>query len=170
MKLTLIRSTVDSFERMVKHYANTESTEVIENASMEHAQILMRYLFRKAVQRSEEVRIVSGRLYEPFYSRLVDAIDAVLRTTKVTVLVFAADHIKDNSFAKRVREHSNGKVGVLDMHPDLLSHFVVVGDSSYRLELDDKRKMAHACFNDRFIAHSLVRFHNELQQDAKWIM
>lgn len=170
MKQALVRSTgSEDFARMVKHYADTDSTEVIENASMEHALILVRYLFIKASQKSKEVRIVSGRLFEPFYSRLIDTIGQVLEKSKVVVLILAADQIKGNSFVNRVKEHPNGKVGVLDMAPDLLSHFVVVGDRSYRIEMDDERKMAHACFNDSIVAPSLVRWHLELQTYAKWI-
>lgn len=63
---------MDSFERIVRDCAKNNRSTVIENASQEHALILIRVLFETAMRHKEEVRIVSGSLLKPFYEKLVD--------------------------------------------------------------------------------------------------
>ena len=53
---------MDSFERIVRDCAKNNRSTVIENASQEHALILIRVLFETAMRHKEEVRIVSGSL------------------------------------------------------------------------------------------------------------
>ena len=159
---------MDTFERIVRDCARNNSTRVIENASAEHALVLIRTLFETAVRHKEEVRIVSGRLLESFYEELVDTARQALDCgVRFSVLVLNGKQLEGNRFAETMKEHANGSLAVLEHDEKSLPHFVVVGDRRFRVEIDDERKIATASFNNDTIPPMLIRFHRELIETAK---
>ena len=160
---------MDSFERIVQDYAENDSPHVIENASIDHALVLIGRLFETARRHKEEVRIVSGRLLKSFYQNLIDSARKVLDDgVQVSVVVLSNDdsQLNGNGFYDLLNRHKNGRVDVLDRDAESMPHFVVVGERRYRVEVDDKRKKAFAAFNDDTIAPVLVGIHAKLQETA----
>lgn len=159
----------DSFVRMVKRLARRGSDQIIENASIEHARVIIECLLDEALKRKEEVRIASGRLEESFYSKLTGkAKEALTAGSTVDVVVLDADreHLKENSFCRAVQGSSRGNVYFVH-DEDLTPHFVVTGGRRYRVEVDDARKKAMACFNDDSNGKMLVDIHKRLVKKAK---
>lgn len=134
---------------MVREYGANDSPEVFENASIGHALEIAKALFDSAERHAEDVRIVTGCLLVPFYDQLVKHAERVLAKASITVIVYASrdDEIVNSEFCKTVMVHDRGEVL---FYPDGSgAHFILVGDSRYRLESDDSRATAFACFNDR---------------------
>lgn len=157
---------MDEFEKMVRECRIKELPRVIENASIEHALTLFENLFDMAIEKSRDVRIVSGCLTEGFYSKLIDrALKAMDAGINVKVVVLDPSHLeKDkNTFYKTIDGHRHGEVSTLSLKTEhYMPHFIVVGTEAYRLETDDKKKTAVACFKDSAIAPQLVNLHKRL--------
>ena len=156
----------DPFVRMVRRLAKWRSDRIIENASIEHALVIIECLLDTARRRKEEVRIVSGCLMDSFYSNLKEAVEGTMdagASVSVAVLSKTEDELKGNSFYQAVKKHNNGQVHFVCDDEDLPTpHFVVTGDSGYRIEVDDKKKKAMACFNDPLNGVLLVDIHKKL--------
>ena len=158
---------MDSFEKLVKYCADNDSTRIIQNASMEHAKILLRQLLLTASEKGETVRIVSGRLRRDFYNDLLAEAQKTLDRVKVSIVVLSGDQLDGNRFFELVRGHHNGEVVVLEQEPERWTHFIVVGDKRYRVEEDDGKQTAHASFNNEIIPQLLIdRFEYLLEKGA----
>lgn len=159
---------MDSFERLVRDCAKNNRSTVIENASQEHALVLIRVLFETALRHKEEIRIVSGSLLKPFYEQLVDTARQALDSgVRFSVLVRNGKQLKSNRFAELMTEHKNGSIATLEDDDNKGPHFVVVGARRYRVEMDDERKIALASFNDDTIAPLLLDLHDRLKETAR---
>ena len=160
----------DSFVRMVKRLARRGSDQIIENASIAHARVIIECLLDEALKRKEEVRIASGRLEESFYSKLTGKVEeAMTAGSTVDVVVLDADRedLKENSFYRAVQDNSS-RGHVHFVHDENLTpHFVVTGGRRYRVEVDDERKKAMACFNDDSNGKMLVDIHKRLVKKAE---
>ena len=158
------KPTPGAFEQFVKKCAENNSSEIIENISTGHALVLARHLFAAAGRDRETVRIVSGRLLKSFYEELKEAAREALdlgARFKVVVLSDDPTQFRENGFADLVEKHENGEIHVLNKGAESMPHFMVVGESRYRIEVDASRKIARAAFNDDIIAPALVRIHND---------
>lgn len=159
---------MDSFERIVRDCAKNERSRVIENASQEHALVLIRVLFETAMRHKEHVRILSGSLLRPFYEKLIDTARQALDSgVDFSVLVRTGKQLEGNGFAELMAEHGNGSIATLEDDDEGPPHFVVVGARRYRVEMDDERKIALASFNDDTIAPLLLKLHDGLTKKAK---
>lgn len=151
----------DTFEGFVKDCAENSKSEFIRNSSIEHAKIIVRELFNCAIRDQQDVRISSGKLQEDFYDDMVDlgrkAMDQDVHVS-VVVLDSAEEQLQGNSFYETVEDHANGRVFTLDL-PETETHYVLVGDSRYRVEFDDVTKEAVASFNDGTVGHLLADVH-----------
>lgn len=158
---------MDSFERIVRDCAKNNRSRVIENASAEHALVLIRILFETAMRHKEEVRIVSGQLLKSFYEQLVDtACQALDRDVRFSVIVLTdSQRLKGNRFAELMTDHKNGSIAVIDADTRP-PHFVIVGERRYRVEMDDERKIALASFNDDTITPMLLELFSGLKNRA----
>ena len=158
----------DTFVRLVKELADTDSPRLIENASIEHALTIIECLLDAAKKHKEKVRIVSGCLMESFYSSLVDKAREVMQAgvpISVVVLRGSKEDLRGNSFCNVVDKDQNGEVHFVDGANKTL-HFVVTGDCRYRVEVDDEKKKAIASFNDRTIGRGLVSIYEDLLSPA----
>lgn len=159
---------MDSFERIVRDCAKNNRSTVIENASQEHALVLLRVLFETAMRHKEGVRILSGNLLRPFYEKLVDTARQALDSGVLfSVLVRTGKQLAGNGFAELIAEHVNGSIATLEDADEAPPHFVVVGARRYRVEIDEERKIALASFNDDTIAPLLLKLHDGLTKRAK---
>lgn len=147
---------VSEFARKVRKCRQERSPETIENASTAYASVLLEELFGFAQEiKAREVLILSGRLIADVYDKLVGRIKSLLDSgcqVRVIALSSEAD-MEQNEFYKAVRDYGRdrdrGEVACLDQDPRSENHFVVVGDSAYRLETSDSSSTAIASFNDR---------------------
>lgn len=147
---------MDSFKKLVKHCADNDSTRIIQNASTEHAKVLLQQLLLTASEKGETVRIVSGRLRRDFYNDLLNEVKKALDSVEVSIVVLSREQLDDNPFFNLVNEHPKGKVVALDEEPGRWTHFIVVGDKRYRIEEDDGKQTAHASFNNEVIPQLLI--------------
>ncbi len=151
-----------TFEEIVEYCSKENSKQVLTNASIAHAHILVARLIKDAAKHKEDIRIVTGCLYKDFYNGLVDELDAALQNgcvINVVVLKKSPSELDGNNFVKKLGEYNNAELIFLDIGADDLPHFIVVGNKRYRLEMDDKQKKAIACFNDEHLGSSLVKLH-----------
>ena len=134
--------------------------DIIENASTEYAAILLDNLFAYAKdEKVKDIRIVSGRLFRGVFDKLVDQVKAVLDagcSVKVITLCPSSE-VEKTPFYETVANHEHGDVASLGKDTNSEKHFIVVGDSSYRLETDDNVSSAIASFNDRNGAVPLLK-------------
>lgn len=140
---------------------------IIENASIGHALVLVDLLFDAAKRHGETIRMVSGRLMDRFYSKLVDkATEAMDAGAEIKVVVTGAsrEEMAGNCFYNAVDEHENGEIDFRPDHQDDVPtpHFVVVGTKRYRFELDHEKKRAVASFNDAETGMALVSMFDSL--------
>lgn len=140
----------DDFAVYVERCRKQRLPTVIENASIEHAAILIKNLLTAAGEDKSEVSIVSGQLAEKFYGPLTKNIEAVMEagcSVKVIALC-EQDLVFGNPFFSAVNNHSLGKGLALPGANADAVHFLVAGNT-YRVEVDDEAKKAYASFNDQ---------------------
>ncbi len=162
----LFRAEAESFENYVMKCAESNSPDQIHNASIHHAQIIVRELFKSAAIHKEGIRIVSGCLQDDFYrdDLALHAEEALRCGSRIQILVLerTRDHLASNELFRLVHPHPRGEVITPDSAPTpgaiqtFWAHFILVGDSRYRIEKDDGRKDAIASFNDRALGEVLM--------------
>ena len=151
------------YVQLVREAARTADSRIIENASEDHAIVIIQCLLDQARKRHEQVRIVSGCLLRPFYELLVEHARQALEKVTIGIVVGCSqEELQGNPFYELVNEHPNGSVRLVPRVRDEVSHFVVTGDSRFRVEVDDKNRSAVACFNDSVLGKMLVGIYNGL--------
>ena len=153
----------ETFEDFVKHCAENDKPDMIENASIEHALIIVKHLLDAARRHGEDVRIVSGRLLQSFYSELAGKATAIMdEGVKIGVVVLDKSdaELQDNDFYNAIKDHDNGDVKVVSNKTAI--HFVVSGIHRYRVEVDDEKKKAIVSFNDATIGKLLGSIYDSL--------
>ncbi len=134
---------LDSFASIVEDCRRERRSFRIENDSIEYAAVLAENLLKFARDNKQDVRIISGSLDERVYGNLASLAEEVLRTNRLDIIV---ENIPANSsLIKAVKDHDNGSVREI---PDAGPHFILVGDSAYRLEVNHKLAKAVANFNE----------------------
>jgi len=140
---------MDDFRKLVKKHYRQNSSESISNGSIEHAKVLAKYLFRFANEENKEVRITTGSLEKDFYENFTEIIQKILHNNKV--LIISENTCDTSTFKEAVTASKNGSIQVFKPEKNAqiqsLPHFILVGDSAYRLETNDKLKIATASFN-----------------------
>lgn len=144
-----IKIHMDDFRKLVEKYYKQNSSESISNGSIEHAKVLAKYLFRVALDKNEEVRITTGSLEKDFYENFTDIIKKILIKKKVSII--SENTCANSTFQEAIEESENGSIQVFKPKKNAqiqsLPHFILVGDGAYRLETNDKLKIATASFN-----------------------
>jgi hypothetical protein len=134
---------LDSFARIVEDCRRERRAFRIENDSIENAAVLAENLLMFARDNKQDVRIISGSLDERVYGNLALLAGEVLRTNKIDIIVEKLPG--DHSLIQVVKDHPNGSVREI---PDAGPHFILIGDSAYRLEVNHKLAKAVANFNE----------------------
>lgn len=154
----------DSFKKLVEKCRQTESTQIIHNASFEHAKVLFKNLFQIARENNERIRITTGVLRDDFYGELVDDLKACLeKKVEVEVLVLEPKcNLKSSSFATALKKYG-GKLSQLTKSVKGTPHFIVVGEKRFRFEQDHDNTTAIASFNNPQIGAMLNNIFIELK-------
>lgn len=147
---------MNDFEKLVKKYYDNNSNEQISNGSMEHAKILVGYLFLYAKEKSKNVKIITGTLEKDFYNLFTPSIKDILNNNKVSII--SENTCVDSDFKRAIEDSSNGSI--IENNKNSLPHFILVGNAAYRLETDDNIKLAIASFNRPNIGKFLLEIFN----------
>ncbi len=137
----------DEFTRLVEKCREGKLPDIIENASIDHAFVLLENLLIAARTELKPVLLVSGSFMPSFYNKLLPELERVL-AAGCSVRGIAVDHgarIEGNRFLEMLDKR--GGVKLMPGAPML--HFACVGDTGYRIEIDAEKKTAQACFNDQ---------------------
>ena len=159
----------DDFRRLVDRCADSDRNFTIHNSSEDHARVLFEKLFSVARKKKEQIRIFSGRCDSNFYDGFVETIRGILESGgRVDVLAACKkSDLDSNRFFQTVKKHRNGSAKTV-RGLDHVPHFIVVGNSRYRFEIDDVFKSAKANFGDSLTGTILTTlFDQQLMAHAK---
>lgn len=149
---------MDDFEKLVERARSKRENRMISNASIAHAEILLRAIFVTAIEDRTTVKISTGELHAAFYGKLFKEARQLLDSGgMIDVVVENPDQLtSDNAFLNLVASHENGRVFALaEEMRGRVSHFALTGDRCYRLETDHEAREAIANFGDKELAEML---------------
>lgn len=154
-----------SYEQIVERYRKYKLREMLPNDSHSHAAILFHNILQAAIDNGLDVKIVSGTLMKEFYEPLVSKIQSLLVKNRIEVILLSPEEhqLKDNKFLDEILLSSKGAVYRWDNSSGNSSHFILAGDSIYRLETDHGRGEAIANFNDKTLGDWLSNEFSELK-------
>lgn len=139
---------------------------IIENTSSVHARVVIKNLFALAKDTHENVYLVTGILNDETYSPMQPEISAIMESGSSfnVITLCSEDQLLENRVYKIIKDHKNGNVWSLNEPITSATHFLLIGNTGYRFEVDDMTKTAYACFNDRhgLITSVLAREFNEM--------
>lgn len=146
---------LSEFAKVVAESRKKESPRMIYNASIDHAKLLFTELIQDAIERKEDIRIVSGELNPTFYGALTDdATRALDKKITIKLIVLNPDiDLTKNPFVS-ILLNKGGEVYKAKSKLDM-PHYILVGDKRFRLELDHKQAKAVASFNNEGIGKTL---------------
>ena len=163
---------MDKYRKEVKNLADSNSSNIIPNSSIEHAAVLIENLFSHA---HHSIRIFSGNLNPKVYNKreVICAADKFLsRDTseaakKLEIIVQNEIEIGDGDENKLYdlckKYESICEIKLADEQgKSVESHFIVTDKTAYRLEPDRNKHVAFACFNNPDSACELDRFFEEM--------
>jgi|WetSurSiteA1Bulk_404760.scaffolds.fasta_scaffold67350_2 hypothetical protein len=144
------------FSKMVSDCRKKESTQIIHNASYEHAKILFNNLIQEAGEKNEDITIVSGELFLDFYESLIpDTEKALQKGIKISLAVCnIPENFDTHPFVSLLKKYNMSIYKPVEGCVSL-PHFIVVGTKRFRLEIDHKQTKAIACFNNEQIGKIL---------------
>jgi hypothetical protein len=137
---------MDTYEKLIKKHYESLSSEELDNGSIEHAKILVKYLFELALAKQKDVKIISGCLNGAFYNTFADYAKNILNNGN-SISLISIKKPEAGSFKNTLEHSDNASIVVADSKVDSLPHFILVGDSAYRFENDDILCTAKASFN-----------------------
>jgi len=142
--------TLEEFKRFVEDCRKRELPDVIENASVTYATVLLKNLFIFAKEKRRPVQIVSGRLLCDAFDELIEDIKAVLALgLRVDVITMCpAANLANNTFYSVVHNDPYGRTASLNKDDEAEGHFCIVGNA-YRMEVNNRAGTALASFNDK---------------------
>ena len=161
-----MQNTHEVFREIVDHCHKRNLDQWIPNSATSHAVYLLHKLLQVAAKRKRRIRMISGSLDRRVYDQLADALQACINA-EVRMDVVVLDGVdgarEENSFYRRLREYPKARCyapkagGAIHM-----PHMLVVGDSSFRYEIDPESHKAKANFNNREIAEILNKHFDRL--------
>jgi len=130
----------------------------IKNPSIEHAGILMDELLTHAIENKLDIKLVSGRLEKNFYDSLMPKFeDAVKAGCKVDVLVGCGESSKIENKALYKLLNNPGRASAHYIEDKSIIHFMLAGDSAYRVEINKEYKTAIGHFDNTTIGEVLSK-------------
>lgn len=164
----------DLYDLYVTKLADSQSSELISNGQIEHAQSLIRNLFSHAEQ---EVRIFTSNLLPAIYcdTRVVEAATTFLAKTgaKLNILIQNGDRVdRSMPFFKLCSGNSElceMKEVAIDADKAIQQHMIVMDATGYRFcaDADKDKNEAIASFNDQETAKNLAEQFDILFNRAK---
>lgn len=173
-------SDITEYEQLVSQLAAQQSSELISNSSVDHAAVLVRYMFKCA---SKAIRIFNGCLNKSVYGK-DDVISAarnfVEKGGRLEVVIqdgLTPDEISSHGFLQALNQTCSNNTecqGSFELYAgndqvrEIPSHFLIMDGSGYRLESNKDQPVAFASFNDQQIAKSLnTLFERILEKSEK---
>lgn len=164
------------YARYVRYCRRFQIADIITNTAYVNAQFIMEQLLLLALKKQSIVRLLTGRLENNTYNPLSPLFRRVLDAgVKIKILIMTTDgeNLTKNEVYDIVTSHKNGRLHILNQRPDSILHFMLVGNSAYRVEINDTTKEAYACFKDKdglVIDHYMNLFKekwNEAEENKK---
>ncbi len=139
------------FRKLVASSYKKLSKIEISNSSTIHANVVVEYLFRFAIEKNENnINIFTGCLDGKFYGKFAGVVKYLLDLGK-KISIISMNECDNSDFKQVIDNHDNGKITVVDKkHREYLqgiSHFITVGNKAYRSERSDTLRTAYASFN-----------------------
>lgn len=155
-------TTTSEFSKLVEECRKNKSSTIIHNASYERAKELFINLFEMAIERKEEVKIVSGDLHADFYESLCEVAKKTMDSgAKIKLVVLNPEiDLSKHPFSKLILEKNNEVFQAIQ--PVEYLHFILVNNKRFRLELDHKKTKAIASFNNLDIGDVLNALFNKI--------
>jgi hypothetical protein len=164
---------MDDFEKLVSECQRHGINRNIENSAWNHALILFKYMIKEAVEKNKSIRLVSGGLKSTFYDKLYDEVSVFLTQIKEKRISVEVIVLKDkevvgkNNFISFI-ENGGGSIKYI---PDGVkeydgSHFILIGNDCYRIEVDHEKTKAIANFSNVKIGDMLFMIFSELDKIA----
>ena len=153
---------MDSFQEIVEKCRKHRIRQMIENASIDHAAVLAENLLLSAIENQSDVKIVSGSLDKRVFGGLAEKVRQIVDggNNIDIVLTDPPTDFRGNNFFDAVEK---GRVSVAAEVDRSFPHFIVVGGSAYRLEVDHGEKKAKANFNDPDLGGCLVSLFDDIK-------
>jgi hypothetical protein len=138
----------------------------IKNPSIDHAGILMDELLQYAIDEKLPIKLVSGCLKKDFYANLSDKFrEALDAKCKIEVLVECDkdDKIENKELYKILNNSENASIHTIKEDNSVI-HFMLIGDSAYRVETSKEYKTAIGHFDNCSIGELLLNRFNKYKQ------
>lgn len=147
-----------NFERAVDVAFRAESSDILQNGSLDHAQYLIASLMKKASVTNSDVKISSGNLNEFVFGseKIINAAREVLANGKHIDVVcekYPEKGLK-NKFFKLLKEKEHARLCSIMKRDEKNEteipwrHFTLVGEKAFRIEISHKTAEAFGCFNN----------------------
>ncbi len=158
-----------TYAQLIKEYRKSREREMISNGSHEHGRIIADNIFEAALSDKLDVSIITGTLRREFYEPLVPKLSRLLETNKVNLIVVDPEEseLSGNKFLDCISSASNREIIINrdNSQNRRHQHFILAGDSMYRLETDHEMGLAVANFNDPIVGEMLRdRFESVLEE------
>lgn len=141
-----------SYAEIVEKARKTKSSRILANSAPNHANILIKNLFISAREDEEKVRIVSGKFAQNVYDESVAVEVTKALGAKIEFDVILTDveagEMAGNPVYEAMKNNTNATITFAKDTFGKASHFVLVGNSKYRLEANPEKISAIASFND----------------------
>ena len=150
------------YEKKVKKHYDSMSSSEIDNGSIEHAKIVVKYLFKMAEEKKLDVKIATGCLDGAFYSNFTESAKNILKNNKISII--SHDEPDESIFKTLISESENASLLTAGNKVMSLPHFILVGDKAYRIEEDNMLMTARASFNRESIGSFLASFFGDIKK------
>ena len=138
------------YAQFVEKCRRRRVSTIIPNSSVSRATIVIRNLLIMAAEEHSPIRLLSGELTRDVYEPLVPDLEAALEA-KCDIRIVThrnTNELRGNRFYETIRARDPHAIRSLNIPLDTHSHFMLVGTTAYRMEVDDTTREATACFND----------------------
>ncbi len=168
---------LQEFRKLVSTSYEKSNKIEISNSSTIHANIVVEYLFRFAIENKNknDMQIFTGCLDGSFYHKFTQVAKYLLDLgRKITII--SMNECDNSDFKKVIEDHKNSKITIVDKKyiKDLqdISHFITVGDKAYRSERNDFLRTAYASFNmegrGKFLNDIFLDIKNHINQNIAY--
>lgn len=153
---------MDSFEETVERCRKHRVREMLDNESVGHASVLARNLLQSAVDDNLDVKIVSGCLDKVVYGDLADLVQRIKKSGHVieAVLTDQKADLQGNAFVEAIGMEN------ISFSKEVFPHFIIAGDSAYRLEVNHSATKAKANFNDPNLGKRLLSLFETIKMQS----
>ncbi len=153
--LAALRSPIRTAYRLyVERCRRRRASTLLPHSTITRSAIVIGNLLDLAAETGSPIRLVSGKLAAGVFSDLIPNLLRALDAQCDLRIVVERDYeaMLDNSFCTAVRARAPDAVRFLGTplatFMNERTHFILVGQTAYRVEVEDKTHKATACFND----------------------